>query len=65
VKICNSGKNSKEKILVLLTCSADGIDKLPPLVTENSDSPYCFKSIIRLTIKYVAKERMVYTGHPC
>jgi hypothetical protein len=29
---CNGGKNSKEKITVLLACNADGTGKFPPLV---------------------------------
>jgi hypothetical protein len=30
---CNDGNNSKERIMVLLGCHANGTDRLPPLVT--------------------------------
>jgi hypothetical protein len=42
---CNGGKNSKERIMVLLACNADGTDKLPPLVIGKSEYPRYFKNV--------------------
>jgi hypothetical protein len=54
---CNGGKNSKERITVLLACNADGTDKLPPLVIGNSENPRCFKNVRQLPTKYVANRK--------
>jgi hypothetical protein len=51
---CNGGKNSKERITVLLACNADGTDKLPLLVIGKSENPRCFKNVRQLPTKYVA-----------
>jgi hypothetical protein len=51
---CNGRKNSKERIMVLLACNADGTDKLPPLVTGRSENTRCFKNVRQLPTKYVA-----------
>jgi hypothetical protein len=53
----NGGKNSKERITVLLACNADGTDKLPPLVTGKSENPCCFKNVGQLPTKYVANRK--------
>jgi hypothetical protein len=61
---CNGGKNSKERITVLLACNADGTDKLPPLVIGKIENPRCFKNVRQLSTKYVANRKAwVYTGH--
>jgi hypothetical protein len=54
---CNGGKNSKERITVLLTCNADGTDKLPPLVIGKSGNPHCFKNVRQFPTKYVANRK--------
>jgi hypothetical protein len=54
---CNGGKNSKERITVLLACNADGTDKLPPLVIWKSENPHCFKNVRQLPTKYVANRK--------
>jgi hypothetical protein len=40
--------------MVLLACTADGSDKMPPLVTGNYTSPCCFSNGKRLLTKYRA-----------
>jgi hypothetical protein len=47
------GIKSKQWVIVL-TCNADGSDKLPPLVTGKYKSPCCFKNVKRLPTKYEA-----------
>jgi hypothetical protein len=54
---CNGGKNSKERITVLLACNADGTDKLPPLVIGKSEDPRCFKNVRQLPTKYLANRK--------
>jgi hypothetical protein len=54
---CNGGKNSKERIMVLLACNADGTDKLPPLVIGKSENRCCFKNVRQLHTKYVANRK--------
>jgi hypothetical protein len=54
---CNGGKNSKERIMVLLDCNGDGTDKLPPLVIGKSENPRCFKNVRQLPTKYVANRK--------
>jgi hypothetical protein len=53
----DSGKNSKERIMVLLACSANGTAKLPPLVTGNRENPHCFKNVRKLPTKYIASRK--------
>lgn len=43
---CHGGKNSKERITVLLAANATGTEKLKPLVIGKSQKPRCFKGII-------------------
>jgi len=42
---CNSTKQSKERLSLLLTANMDGSDKLKPLVIGKSVNPRCFKNI--------------------
>jgi hypothetical protein len=58
---CNSGKNSKEGIMVLLACSANGTEKLPPLVNGNSENPHCFKTVRKLPTKCIATRKQWVT----
>ncbi len=43
-KACKGGKLSKERITVMLCCSAGG-DKLQPFVIGKAQKPRCFKNI--------------------
>jgi hypothetical protein len=54
---CNGGKNSKERITVLLACNADGTDRLPPLVIGKSENPCFFKNVRQLPTKYVVNRK--------
>lgn len=42
---CHGGKQSKERLTVLLCANADGTDKMKPLVIGKSARPRCFKNI--------------------
>jgi hypothetical protein len=62
--LCNGGKNSKKRIMVLLTCNANGSDKLPSIVTRKNERPCCFKNVRRLPTKICSQLKgMSYTGH--
>ena len=50
----HGGTKSKQWVIVLLACNADGSDKLPPLVTGKYTSPHCFKNVKNLPAKYDA-----------
>jgi hypothetical protein len=54
---CNGGKNSKERITVLLARNADGTDKLPPFVIWKIENPHCFKNVRQLPTKCVANRK--------
>jgi hypothetical protein len=54
---CNGGKNSKEKITILLAWIADLTDKLTPFVIGKSENPHCFKNDVKLPTKYVANRK--------
>ena len=58
---CSSGKNSKERLTVLLACSAAG-EKLKPLVIGKSENPRCFRghkpSSLPVTYKWNKKAWM-------
>ena len=40
---CSGGKNSKERVTVLVACNQDGTDKLPLLVIGKYAKPRCFR----------------------
>ena len=53
------GKNSKERISVLVACNQDGADKLPLLVIGKIAKPWCFRGsnmdLIPVTYKSLKK----------
>lgn len=49
---CHGGRNSKERITVLLCCNADGSEKLTPIVIGKSKKPRCFRNIKRFPCEY-------------
>lgn len=59
---CHGGKNSKDRITVLLCSNSDGSDKLQPLVIGKSQRPRCFKNIKHLPVKYVANTKAWMTA---
>jgi hypothetical protein len=54
---CNGGKNSKERIMVLLAYNANGTDTLPPLFIGKSENPHCFKTVRKLPTKYIVSRK--------
>lgn len=48
-KECHGGKESKERLTILLCANATGSEKLKPLVIGKSQRPRCFKNIRDLT----------------
>lgn len=55
------GKRSKERVTVLVCCSATG-EKLTPLVIGSSKNPCCFKNPLTLPVQYVANKRAWMTN---
>jgi hypothetical protein len=53
---CNSGKNARKKIMVLLACSADRTDTLSPLVIGRSEKAHCFKNVRKFLTRHVSTE---------
>jgi hypothetical protein len=49
---CTGGKNSKERITILLCTNSTGTDKLLPLVIGKYRSQQCFKNVHNLPSKY-------------
>jgi hypothetical protein len=66
---CSGGKNSKERITVLLACNADGTDKFPPLLTGKSENAHCLKYVRKLPTEYVvnrkAQPSLLFKGIIC
>ncbi|XP_064486017.1 tigger transposable element-derived protein 6-like [Ornithodoros turicata] len=54
---CHGGKQSKQRLTVMLCVNMDGSDKRPPLVIGKSMRPRCFKGHPRLPVKYVANSK--------
>lgn len=59
---CHGGTKSKQRITVLLTCNADGSEKLDPLVIGKFSKPRCFKNIKKLPTKYGANSNAWMTS---
>jgi hypothetical protein len=49
---CTGGKQSKERISVLVAANMDGSEKLKLLVIGKSQNPRCFKNVKRLPVEY-------------
>jgi hypothetical protein len=49
---CTDGKNSKERITILLCTTSTGTDKLLPLVIGKYRSRRCFKNVHNLPCEY-------------
>ncbi|XP_046608718.1 tigger transposable element-derived protein 6-like [Neodiprion virginianus] len=59
---CHGGKQSKQRLTVLLTANADGSDKLRPLVIGKSQKPRCFKGVKSFPTEYAANKKAWMTG---
>jgi hypothetical protein len=49
---CHGGKNSKDKLTVLLCVNSDGSDKQVPIVIGKSPKPRSFKNVKKVPTKY-------------
>ena len=58
---CSGGKQSKERLTVLVGCSMTG-EKLPLLVIGKAKSPRCFKGVQHIPLDYTANKRAWMTG---
>lgn len=59
---CHGGKNSKERITLLLAANMDGSEKLTPLMIGKSAKPRCFKKIKSLLMHYRANKKAWMTS---
>jgi len=60
---CHGGKQSKERLTVLLCANADGSDKLKPLIIGKAKNPRCFKNVKNLPCKYDSNKNAWMTGN--
>jgi hypothetical protein len=56
------GTKSKQRDIVLLGCSADGIETLPPLVNGKYNKPYCYSIVKKLATKYTTNSNSWMTS---
>lgn len=59
---CHGGKNSKERVTILLAANMDGSEKLKPLMIGKSAKPRCFKNIKSFPMTYRANKKSWMTG---
>ena len=59
---CHGGTQSKQRVIVLLDCSVDGTEKLPPLVTGKYNKPHCFRNVKKLPTKCKANSNSWMTS---
>jgi hypothetical protein len=55
---CSGGKNSKDRMTVMLACDISATDGLPPLVVGKSEKSHCFKNVRNLHAKYGANTKV-------
>nr|XP_042904211.1 tigger transposable element-derived protein 4-like [Parasteatoda tepidariorum] len=54
---CHGGKNSKERLTILVGASMNGIEKLPILVIGKSKKPRCFRNVKSLPCDYDSNQK--------
>lgn len=59
---CSGGKNSKERITILVGSNMDGSEKLQLLMIGKSAKPRCFKSVKSLPVIYEANRKAWMTA---
>lgn len=59
---CHGGKNSKERLTILLCSNSDGSDKRVPFVIGKSAKPRCFKNVKTLPVTYRANSKAWMTN---
>jgi len=60
---CLNGKNSKERITMMICSNLTGTNKIRPLVIGRSKTPRCFKNIKSLPVDYEFNKKAWMTGH--
>jgi hypothetical protein len=56
---CSGGKNSKDRMIVMLACNISATDGLSPLVVGKSEKSHCFKNVRNLHAKCGARSAMI------
>jgi hypothetical protein len=59
---CHGGKNSKERITVMLAANMDGSQKLKPLMIGKFANPRCFKNVKSFPLMYRSNKKAWMTG---
>lgn len=59
---CSGGKNSKERLTVLLCANLTGTDKLTPFVIGKSAKPRAFRGVKTLPVEYAANKKAWMTS---
>ncbi|KAF0688197.1 tigger transposable element-derived protein 6-like, partial [Aphis craccivora] len=59
---CHGGKNSKERITVMLAANMDGSQKLKPLMIGKYANPRCFKNLKSFPLMYRSNKKAWMTG---
>lgn len=59
---CHGGKNSKDRVTVLLAANMDGTEKLKPLMIGKSAKPRCFKNIKSFPMIYRSNRKAWMTS---
>ena len=54
---CHGGKQSKDRITVLVGSNSDGSEKLPLLIIGKSKNPRCFKNVKSLPVEYTSSKK--------
>ena len=59
---CSGGKNSKERVMLLVGANMDGSEKLPLLMIGKSANPRCFKNVKSKPVEYRANKKAWMTA---
>ena len=59
---CHGGKNSKERMTVMLAANMDGSQKLKPLMIGKFANPRCFKNVKSFPLMYRSNKKAWMTG---
>lgn len=59
---CHGGKQSKDRVTLLLAANMSGTDKLTPLMIGKSKSPRCFKGTKSFPLQYKANKKAWMTS---
>lgn len=59
---CHGGKNSKQRVTLMLAANMDGSEKLKILLIGKSEKPRCFRGVKWLPVDYKANSKAWMTG---